>query len=56
MHDPDDLAKGELQAVSVTRLQADFQTKTCALFVPERKEEESMEEPFSAIPFCGISG
>ena len=27
LHDPDDLAKGELQAVSVTRLQADFQTK-----------------------------
>ena len=49
LHDPDDLAKGELQAVSVTRLQADFQTKDLVrFFVPERKEEESMEEPFSA--------
>ena len=31
LHDPDDLAKGELQAVSVTRLQADFQTKDLVL-------------------------
>ena len=49
LYDPDDLAKGELQAVSVTRLQADLETKDMVeLFMPERTEPEQVREAYSA--------
>ena len=49
LYDPDDLAKGELQAVSVTRLQADLETKDMVeLFMPERTEPKQVREAYSA--------